>query len=622
MRHFSSWLPAQLLVAGLLHLKVSSSTEASSASSSSAQASSSWGRRRSSIYASRDEIELQRLERELEFQDKATRRPPRAGRVGVRSHHDDHHHHSHQAHMQKAGSSDHAALEQAEQVLMRGSRQGSIDTALDQVEPLLSRMPNMPDSLEQVYSRGKHETASSGPWEGHADSRTDDRHLLLARRTKEPVLKTKHSVMRREEPISPLTVADEASPHFNGVADEEDTEAVIAARRNEQKKQELATWGQQWAIGDKAADGTESVVKDKPLPRPVSVVVPASAIELSASRGASETAVHKVEAGANRSGSNLSQAVVDVMAKSAADLVTNKTADSADKETARRSAEVVFLEQSEKHSLEQSGAVEAQSESALEAEAEDLSTGAQITTKDKVNTVAEPTGDAGRFMMVKSESVRANCFLKCLEHNPVTNKMYVAGCHKGANQMWKLQGEALVYEYNTQDNRQCQDFWDWRKASQGVASEIFIPGKQFGFVAASWDDCRATCFSLTACKQAVFSKGTRSCKLFKAALSDDQDGRGGENIEYISAQCDDQNNKPQCLEYSPTLDRVSMADCNDQVFQKWYITDRQIRSRTQNQCLVLKHMGRYGKLENDAWNEVSVTKQCDKSDSNQRWHWS
>jgi len=265
---------------------------------------------------------------------------------------------------------------------------------------------------------------------------------------------------------------------------------------------------------------------------------------------------------------------------------------------------------------------------ALLAEAEELSSGLQITTQRQlpppeaaVAAVAKAEAEMQQFMMIKSESVRAACFLKCLEHNPLSGKLYIATCHRGPNQKWKLKGEALVYEYDTQGGRVCKDYQDWRKSSPGTSYQLNLPGKPFGFIAASWEDCRATCFALPMCKQVVFRKATRSCELFKGKLNTDQDGVGGQNVEYVSAHCEEGTGQPKCLENNAVLNAVTMTDCNGKANQKWYFENHQLMSRADNKCLSLKNPTVFGRPSNAAANEVSVTEHCDNSDSNQRWHW-
>eukprot|EP00929_Paragymnodinium_shiwhaense_P100707 TRINITY_DN63236_c0_g1_i1.p1 TRINITY_DN63236_c0_g1~~TRINITY_DN63236_c0_g1_i1.p1 ORF type:complete len:681 (-),score=229.79 TRINITY_DN63236_c0_g1_i1:8-2050(-) len=266
---------------------------------------------------------------------------------------------------------------------------------------------------------------------------------------------------------------------------------------------------------------------------------------------------------------------------------------------------------------------QAQAQAALLAEAEELSSSVQITNHKQLQVLqADPAPiEMQQYMMIKSESVRAACFLKCLEYNPLSGKLYIATCHRGPNQKWKLKGETLVYEYDTQGGRICDDFQDWRKSSAGVAYQINLPGKPFGFLSSSWEDCRATCFSLPMCKQVVYRKATRACELMKAKLDSDQDGIGGQNVEYVSAHCEEGTGLPKCLENNAFLNVVTMADCNGKANQKWYFENHQMVSRADNKCLSLKNPMIFGVQSNAPTNEVSVTEHCDGTDSNQRWHW-
>lgn len=250
----------------------------------------------------------------------------------------------------------------------------------------------------------------------------------------------------------------------------------------------------------------------------------------------------------------------------------------------------------------------------LQAEAEELSQ-AQIHTK-----LQPKVQEKIPFMLLKSESIKAQCFLKCLEHNPLSNVIYIATCHRGPNQRWKVQNEMMQYEYGTFKARVCTDFDDWHKAEKEGFS-ISLPGKQYGFQAQSWTDCRANCFALKECLQAVYHKGTRSCKLMKKKLDYDQHDRGGKNVEYMSTQCAEGTGMPKCMTYTPATSAVTMLDCDSRPEQKWYFADHQFKSRVNNGCLSIKHDAVYGESTNQPWNELEVKDSCNLEESSQRWHW-
>eukprot|EP00927_Polykrikos_kofoidii_P005923 TRINITY_DN12385_c0_g1_i1.p1 TRINITY_DN12385_c0_g1~~TRINITY_DN12385_c0_g1_i1.p1 ORF type:complete len:657 (+),score=107.89 TRINITY_DN12385_c0_g1_i1:136-2106(+) len=255
-------------------------------------------------------------------------------------------------------------------------------------------------------------------------------------------------------------------------------------------------------------------------------------------------------------------------------------------------------------------------------EAEELSTQVHISTDTNSNSaVATDMKDMKLSMLLKTEAIRSACFLKCLEYNPTTDELYIGTCHRGPNQRWKLAEETITND-DDQIGRSCVDFNDWRKHAPVASAEIGSPGQPFGFVAYSWKDCRARCFVTRECKQAVFEKATKICQLWKIALREDQDNLGGKNIEYISTHCQEDNGNKKCLEYSVDTREAKMVDCvSGRTNQKWYYADHQVLSRRDNGCLAVIHQGEYGKADNKPWNKVGVTTRCDKSDSNQRWHW-
>ena len=59
----------------------------------------------------------------------------------------------------------------------------------------------------------------------------------------------------------------------------------------------------------------------------------------------------------------------------------------------------------------------------------------------------------------------------------------------------------------------------------------------YGAVATDWETCRNACAQDAQCKQVVFHKSGKNCWGMSEAQDEDQDGLGGSNTNWISAQC-------------------------------------------------------------------------------------
>ena len=60
---------------------------------------------------------------------------------------------------------------------------------------------------------------------------------------------------------------------------------------------------------------------------------------------------------------------------------------------------------------------------------------------------------------------------------------------------------------------------------------------KYGAEVASWSECLQLCKATAACAQVVFYKTDRKCYGMRAAYTQEQEGKGGKNVKWISARC-------------------------------------------------------------------------------------
>lgn len=82
------------------------------------------------------------------------------------------------------------------------------------------------------------------------------------------------------------------------------------------------------------------------------------------------------------------------------------------------------------------------------------------------------------------------------------------------------------------------EFDNWRKKWAGAHVEIGLRGHAYGAVAEDWQTCKVRCELEPQCQQVVFDKRWHGCYGMSEMRKDDQDGKGGTNFNWISAQWD------------------------------------------------------------------------------------
>ena len=81
------------------------------------------------------------------------------------------------------------------------------------------------------------------------------------------------------------------------------------------------------------------------------------------------------------------------------------------------------------------------------------------------------------------------------------------------------------------------EFDNWRKKYLGAQVETEVSSsKPYGSIVANWDECKNVLNTNPAAKQVVYSKSNKACYPMKEMAPEDQDGEGGVNYDWISAQ--------------------------------------------------------------------------------------
>eukprot|EP00439_Symbiodinium_sp_Y106_P022947 s1625_g2.t2 len=111
--------------------------------------------------------------------------------------------------------------------------------------------------------------------------------------------------------------------------------------------------------------------------------------------------------------------------------------------------------------------------------------------------------------------------------------------------------------------RRCHTFVNWRKKWLGSHVEIKLGDFAYGAQVGSWNTCLTLCERAKECKQVVYYNG--HCYGMSQRSDDDQDGRGGQNIGFISAHCYDEGDyavipDKVCKGRPYTFDRKAKCD--------------------------------------------------------------
>ncbi|CAK9117254.1 unnamed protein product [Durusdinium trenchii] len=93
-------------------------------------------------------------------------------------------------------------------------------------------------------------------------------------------------------------------------------------------------------------------------------------------------------------------------------------------------------------------------------------------------------------------------------------------------------------------HRHCTVFEKWRLKWLGSHVEMPLGSTPYGANVGSWENCLNLCETTEGCHQVVYSGG--HCHGMSEASDEDQDGLGGENENYMSAQCTTVNTIEMC----------------------------------------------------------------------------
>ena len=116
----------------------------------------------------------------------------------------------------------------------------------------------------------------------------------------------------------------------------------------------------------------------------------------------------------------------------------------------------------------------------------------------------------------------------------------------------------ISQQQSTQSN--ITEFDNWRKKWMGSQVEQPVSSsKPYGSVVANWDECKNVINNNSSVKQVVYNKTSKTCWPMSEMSSEDQDGKGGSNTDWISAQRNTNN----------TNSSKQSTQSNISVFDNW-----------------------------------------------------
>ena len=143
-------------------------------------------------------------------------------------------------------------------------------------------------------------------------------------------------------------------------------------------------------------------------------------------------------------------------------------------------------------------------------------------------------------------------------------------------------------------------FVNWRKKYLGSQVDTEVnSSKPYGSVVANWDECKNVLNTNPAAKQVVYSKSSKACYPMKEKSEEDQDGKGGTNMDWTSAQLLPFVSDKCALEYCNTYPDLKKAFCDD----------KECTTKSQAESCI-NHWYTYGVKEGRKPNPVECTQQA------------
>ena len=146
------------------------------------------------------------------------------------------------------------------------------------------------------------------------------------------------------------------------------------------------------------------------------------------------------------------------------------------------------------------------------------------------------------------------------------------------------------------------EFDYWRKKYLGARVETEVSSsKPYGSIVANWDECKNVLNTNPNARQVVYSKSNKACYPMKEMAPEDQDGKGGTNNDWISAQ--------KLYANGPVSGKCALEYCNTYPdLKKAFCDDKECTTKSQAESCI-NHWYMYGINEGRKPNPVECTQQ-------------
>jgi len=146
------------------------------------------------------------------------------------------------------------------------------------------------------------------------------------------------------------------------------------------------------------------------------------------------------------------------------------------------------------------------------------------------------------------------------------------------------------------------EFDNWRKKFVGGSETTVSFSKPYGSVVANWDECKDVLNKNPDARQVVYSKSNKACYPMKLMTPEDQDGKGGTNMDWVSAQ--------KLYANGPVSGKCALEYCNTYPdLKKAFCDDKECTTKSQAQSCI-NHWYEYGIREGRKPNPVECTQQA------------
>ena len=146
------------------------------------------------------------------------------------------------------------------------------------------------------------------------------------------------------------------------------------------------------------------------------------------------------------------------------------------------------------------------------------------------------------------------------------------------------------------------EFDNWRKKFVSGSETTVNFSKPYGSVVANWDECKDVLNKNPDARQVVYSKSNKACYPMKLMTPEDQDGKGGTNMDWVSAQ--------KLYANGPVSGKCALEYCNAYPdLKKAFCDDKECTTKSQAQSCI-NHWYEYGIREGRKPDPVECTQQA------------